>query len=408
MKKIDCISAVNVLSGDPLNFPDLDIANLLLDPQGRVSMSSNPSTAEIGRKSMSLGTPFSSTPSFSSNALQGSDFAAVISDSDYGSFNDHEIPYSHDDDHYQISLRPTRENNNNNDSESMEFQVPDELKRQRRQERKMKRFKNALMDHELMLEKDQLFINEQEMLQYTNTGFNTFINDPLIEALKLLNKPDENFISETFDSIFTSTLNKFEFITKKPKLVGTKSELNKPLNNENDETGMIYDDGGLNDYDVEMYRNETSFSTSTTAATPSNLILPWSASSSSSDKHFSSILNTPIRKAGNSTPSPLTEDLKLTSSSSNTSFTSLSSSIANANTSNSALSQETFDFFYFLVDSIPSKSGSTALNSVLKKESTSRAVAARALHHLLELTSANLINVKQNEPFSDIKITIIQ
>lgn len=407
MKKIDCISAVNVLPGDPLNFPDLDITNLLLDSQGigRASLSSNPS-AEIGRKSMSLGTPFS-TVSSSSNALQGSDFAAVISDSDFGSMNDHDMPFPHDDD-YQMSLRPARDRSSSSDS--MEFQVPEELQRQR-QQRKVKRFKNALMDHELMLEKDQLFINDQEMLEYRDP-FNA-PSDPFIEALRLLNKPDELFISGTFDSIFTTRRLEFSF-NKKPKLADESAEKKMETSDE----GMIYDDGGFNDYDgggIEMFRNDSSISSSSTR-TPSTLILPWSTSTSTSDNQqrlLSSVLNTPIRKGGSSTPSPLTDnlqELRLTSnSSSSASFSSSSEDFHNQLDSGSSLSQDTFDFFYFLFDSVPSKSGGIIeLSSVLKRESTSRAVAARALHHLLELTSANLINVKQIHPFSDIKISIIQ
>ncbi len=394
------------MPGDPLNFPDLDIANLLLDSQGigRASLSSNPS-AEIGRKSMSLGTPFS-TVSSSSNALQGSDFAAVISDSDFGSMNDHDMPLPLDDD-YQISLRPARDRISSSDS--MEFQVPEELQRQR-QQRKVKRFKNALMDHELMLEKDQLFINDQEMLEYRDLFGTT--SDPFTEALKLLNKPDELFISGTFDSIFTTRRLDFHF-NKKPKLAPENTEKKMGTSDE----GMLYDDGGFNDYDgggIEMFRNESSISSSSTR-TPSTLILPWSTSTSTSDKQqrlLSSVLNTPIRKGGSNTPSPLTDnlqELRLTSSSSSSASFASSEDFQNQLGGGSSLSQDTFDFFYFLVDSVPSKSGgSIELNSVLKRESTSRAVAARALHHLLELTSANLINVKQHQPFSDIKILIIQ
>ena len=68
LKKIDCISAVNVLPGDPLNFPDLDISNLLsmtTEKDGRSSEASSSAAMnpEIGRKSIlsSFGTPFSTS-----------------------------------------------------------------------------------------------------------------------------------------------------------------------------------------------------------------------------------------------------------------------------------------------------------------------------------------------------------
>ena len=403
LKKIDCISAVNTLPGDPLNFPDLDIANLLLDTattvsNGRSSLSSNLSV-EIGRKSMLIGTPFSTS---SSNALQGSDFAAVISDSDFGSLNDHDdMPYSED---FSLALRPAFKDRITSDN--LTFQVPELLARQKR---RLKRFKNALMDHELMLEKDQLFINQQGMLNYSGAELLSNISDPIMEALKLLNGPEYIFIPGTFDSIFTSNRLKFSYSKKKPIIAGlvVNDDNQYPPDSDN---GNYHDDFN----DIEAYRNDAN---SISSSTPSNLVLPWSTSSSSFssshstflDKHggVSSILNTPIRKGGNNTPSPLTDltDLKLSSSSSSTSFSSTSSAIF-GNTQTSSMSQETFDFFYYLVDSITSKSGS--LSSILKREYTSRPIAARALHHLLELRSANLIEVEQNCPFADIKISIIQ
>lgn len=400
MKKIDCISAVNVLPGDALNFPDLDISSLLIENQavGRTSLSSNPS-AEIGRKSMLLGTPFSTTSSSTlSNALHGSDFANAISYSDYGSMNDHsDIPFSEEFNNQRF-VRPRIEDSD----DSMEFQVPDQLQQKKK---RLKRFINSLMDHDLMLEKDELFINENEML--TNTIAST-VTDPFAAALKLLKSPDEFFIPGTFDAIFSCDRLSFNYKgnnAKKNKKIDQKT-INDGLttasdfhfDNEND--GFDYDGG------IEMYRNENTLSSSS-ITTPSTLILPWSNASSSSDKQrlLSSVLNTPIRKNGNSTPSPLDEinELKLTSSSSNSSFS--SSSFQTFPSENLSLSQETFDFFCFLVDSLPSKSG--YLGNVSKRESMSRPIAARALHHLLELKSNNLIDVKQLKPFSDIKISII-
>ena len=83
-------------------------------------------TPEAGRKSL-LGTPFFNFPSSSSslNALQGSDFAAVISDSDFSTgLNDHDYNINE-----MFSLRPPL-NNSNSSNGSLEFHVPDELLRQ--------------------------------------------------------------------------------------------------------------------------------------------------------------------------------------------------------------------------------------------------------------------------------------
>lgn len=395
LKKIDCISAVNVLPGDPLNFPDLDISNLLMSESHRTSIASTSTllNPETGRKSFSLGTPFS-TPS--SNALQGSDFASAIGDSDFGSMNDH--------DHEPMEMFPLRQMNTNHptlssQSDNYEFQVPDELKRKTQ---RGKRFKNSLMDHELMLEKDQLFINESDLHKYKNAKNES--NDPFKVALKLLNSPND-FFFESETSLKTSKLN-FAYEYPRSENEATCKDLsNVSFDNYMDNDGYYAHD------EIEVYRNDPtrlSFSSST----PRNLILPWSSSSSDAlkinNQLSSAAINTPIRKglfgtAGQSTPSPLT-DLAASSSS-----ISLKSSSPFKDFT-SSLSQETFDFFYFLqekiIESKPASKSTITFTNVLPKGKTSRAVAARAFHHLLELKSGSLVDVKQSRPFSDIQILI--
>lgn len=396
MKKIDCISAVNVLPGDPLNFPDLDISNLLISESHRASIVSTSTVLnpETGRKSFSLGTPFS-TPS--SNALQGSDFASVVGDSDFGSMNDHDT--------MDQDIFPLRQINNqilSSQSENFEFKVPDELKRQQRARQRIKKFKNSLMDHELMLDKDQLFINECELLKTNlNNGAGERC-DPFKMALDLLNNPDELFFES--DVIFKTT--KLNFSYTKPKTEQSKQNLQ--ISRSDDDSinyHMDNDDYGFND-DIEVYRNDPNVGglSLTSSSTPSNLILPWSSSSADATKNpFSSaIQNTPIRKGLQSTPSPLT-DLVATPSSS-----SLSAASSPFKHFSTALSQDTFNFFYFLQDTIET-SGNIKIftfETVLPKNKTNRAVAARAFHHLLELKTASLVEVKQTRPFSDIEISI--
>ena len=360
---------------------------------------------EIGRKSItsSFGTPFST--STSSNALQGSDFAAAISDSDIAySLNDHDMMRGGSD--YSLNsnelfpLRP-RSLNSSGSNDKMEFQVPDLVEKRRAS--RIRRIKNALMDMELMLGKDQLFINESEMLQRTQTISKLEETDPIKEALKLLNGPDELFVLETFEGIFKT--NKPSFTFSAHKISGNSRQpagFNSDPADFNDADGHYeYYNDNDNFNDIEQYRNVPN-------STPSTLNLPWSVSGSSisSDtRGLSSVgINTPIRKGRNndqSSPSSLSDlhDLKLSSSSSS------SSSIPFYNPQNNMnLSQETFDFLYYLHDSMLPNSGITTFGSILKKETVSRPIAARAFHHLLELKSASLIDVKQPSPFSDIQI----
>jgi hypothetical protein len=162
----------------------------------------------------------------------------------------------------------------------------------------------------------------------------------------------------------------------------------------------------------EMFRNDDD-NLSFANGTPSQLNLPWSSSSASKSNSSNSsrrtsltsfIDNTPIRKGSStatlSTPSPLTEpfaDLKLISATHNS----------------QTLSDESFDFFYFLqekLSSLADKSGRSASNTfkrIISVDVNGRAVAARAFHHLLELRTANLVDLKQASSFSDIKISLI-
>ena len=416
LKKIDCISAVNVLPGDPLNFPDLDISNLLsmtTEKDGRSSEASSSAAMnpEIGRKSIlsSFGTPFST--STSSNALQGSDFAAALSDAEMAySLNDHDMMYASDYSMNSNEFFPFRPKsiNSSGSNENLEFQVPN-LVEKRRVSRlnRLKRIKNALMDMELMLEKDELFINESEMLQRSQVSLEANDVDPIKEALKLLNGPEELFVSETFDGIFKTSKLNFSYSTYKQNTnLNNQADFDADLMAFNDNDGYDYYNDNDNFNEIEQYRNVPN-------STPSTLNLPWSVSGSSISNDsrglFSSSIgiNTPIRKGRSndqSSPTSLAElqELKLSSSSSGS-----SSSIPLYNPQNNMnLSQETFDFLYYLHDSMPSNSGITTFGSILKKETVSRAIAARAFHHLLELKSASLIDVKQPRPFADIQITM--
>jgi hypothetical protein len=399
LKKIDCISAVNVLPGDPLNFPDLDISNLLMSESHRASIMSTSTVLnpEIGRKSFSLGTPFS-TPS--SNALQGSDFASVIGDSDFGSMNDHDTM-----DHEIFPLRQISNNISSYQSENFEFNVPDELRRQKRAKQKIQKFKNSLMDHELMLEKDKLFINENELLKQ-NFNDNFFSSNPFKVALDLLNNPDEQLFESS--TIFKTTKLNFSYETRKAEQNKNKSIIPMTISSSNNEDSVDYimdnDDYRFDD-GIEVYRNDPNSRrlSMTSSSTPSNLMLPWSSSSvEKSRNHFlSAIQNTPIRKGLQSTLSPLT-DLSATPSSS------LSSASSPFKQFSTSLSNETFDFFYFLQDTIENSDNTKifTFETALPKAGTSRAVAARAFHHLLELKTANLVKVKQSRPFSSIEILI--
>ena len=402
LKKIDCISAVNTLPGDPLNFPDLDISNLLLmstEKGGRnsdisLSIAMNP---EIGRKSMisTFGTPFST--SSSSNALQGSDFASALYDSDLAySLNDHDIMHAPE---YSLNSNehfPFRPKNIMSDN--MEFQVPNQVEKRRIS--RIRRIKNALMDMELMLGKDDLFINESEMLNYATKNLISEEADPIKEALNLLNCPDEPFVMETFDGIFKTS--KLNFSYSKPMISKKSGSNNSAFTSDHidfhDAEGHYeYYNNNDNFNEIEQYRNVPN-------STPNTLNLPWSISGSglsSSSMGLSSIgINTPIRKGqlnGQNSPTSLL-DLQLSSTSS-------SSSISLYNPKNDMnLPQETFDFLYYLHDSMSSDSGINTLGRILNKETVSRPVVARAFHHLLELKSANLIDVKQSSPFSDIQI----
>lgn len=399
MKKIDCISAVNVLPGDPLNFPDLDISNLLMSESHRASIMSTSTVLnpEIGRKSFSLGTPFS-TPS--SNALQGSDFASVIGDSDFGSMNDHDTM-----DHEIFPLRQISNNISSYQSENFEFNVPDELRRQKRAKQKIQKFKNSLMDHELMLEKDKLFINDNELLKQ-NFNDNFISSDPFKVALDLLNNPDEQLFESS--TIFKTTKLNFSYETRKTEQNKNKSIIPMTISSSNNEDSVdfIMDNDDYRFHDgIEVYRNDPNSRrlSMTSSSTPSNLMLPWSSSSvEKSRNHFlSAIQNTPIRKGLQSTPSPLT-DLSATPSSS------LSSASSPFKQFSTSLSNETFDFFYFLQDTIENSDNTKifTFETALPKAGTCRAVAARAFHHLLELKTANLVKVKQFRPFSSIEILI--
>ena len=442
LKKFDCISNVNIIPGDPLNFPDLDISNLLNISDARTSTSSHNNqiimTPEAGRKSL-LGTPFFNFPSSSSslNALQGSDFAAVISDSDFSTgLNDHDYNINE-----MFSLRPPL-NNSNSSNGSLEFHVPDELLRQKRAKLRIRKLKNSLMDQDLMLEKDNLFINEREMLKnnYLNISRSTEVADPIKEALQLLNGPNDKLLIDN-DCKFSL------FNNLKLKFTASFINAKKQKNNNNKANESFHPkDINMNDdfnYDVEQYRNDTENGGSvfSSSNTPSNLILPWSSSSDDIDmNHFpsSAIPNTPSRKGPEySSPFSDLQALRLSSSSS-TSFSATPSSNPatpspfpvprnyNNSSSNdfiSTLSKETFDFYYFLQDAIIAKTtekikttpkSSDQINAnaliyftdILKKESTRKPIAARALHHLLELKTANLITVKQIRPYSEIQISI--
>lgn len=405
MKKIDCISAVNTLPGDPLNFPDLDITNLLLmstENGGPATARSSEASMnpEMGRKSFAsvLGTPFSNT-SGSSNALQGSDFASAISDSDLAySLNDHDMMHGSD---YSMNsneifpLRPKKAGANGN----LDFQVPNHLEKRRIS--RIRRIKNGLMDMELMLGKDELFIKESELLQNSKNNSGIEEIDPIQEALKLLNGPDEFFVMETFDGIFKTSKLNFKLSIKQKHNGKASSTFTSDHIDFND--GYYEDNDIYNNNDIEQYRNVPN-------STPSTLNLPWSISgsslsdSNSSMKGFSSIgINTPVRKGQQSSPSSFSDlqDLRLSSSSSSSPSIPLYNPQTNMN-----LSQETFDFLYYLHDSLLSDSGSTTFGSVLNKETVSRPIAARAFHHLLELKSASLIDVNQAAPFSDIEIII--
>jgi hypothetical protein len=399
MKKIDCISAVNVLSGDPLNFPDLDIANLLKTESARTSLSSsNLQSTEIGRKSL-LGTPFSVSSLTSStnnnnsnnNTLQGSDFTTALGDSDFGEFNEEHHAGALDFQHY---MRP-------NASDSLDdFQVPDVLAR-RRQSRSRK-LKNSLMDHELMLEKDQLFISETEMLSDSISFIESSVNkNPNEEALELLNNSEE---LSMFHDLWNAQKFAFELPSKQTRKITKASAGNDSTFNNEMDLG-----------DIEEFRGDNNFhegSSDYGLSTPQQLLtLPWSTSSSASSRKqiISSILNTPSRKPSSSSPISALNDLKLLSSSSDTSY---GSNYQEFPASSNNLSKETFDFYCFLQEawesSMSAKSRSiTSFSTLLKKETTGKAVAARAFHHLLELKTSAMIEVSQNRPFSDIQIKMI-
>lgn len=336
---------------------------------------------EMGRKSIlsSLGTPFST--SSSSNALQGSDFAAAISDSDLGySMNDHDMMYGSEMSSDIFPLRPRSESN-------MEFQVPTRI--EKRKISRIRRIKNALMDTETMLDKGELFINESEMLQYNLYNLKTEeYFDSIKEALTLLNAPAELFALESFEGIFN--LCKFNYSNR-----NLSGNIDDHIDFNYADDHYDYISGNDNFNDIEEYRNDPN-------ATPSSaLYLPWSTNSSSSfssNKGISSAgINTPIRKGHlnvHSSPSSLSESI---------SGSSPSVKLYNPE-NNMNLSQESFDFLYYLHDSITSESGIASFGNILKKDTVSRQIAARGFYHLLELKSANLIDVKQRLPFSEIQI----
>ena len=134
------------------------------------------------------------------------------------SLNDHDMMYASIIQWIPMkSSIQTKSISSSGSNENLEFQVPNLVEKRRVSRLNRLKELKCFNGHGINAGKDELFINESEMLQRSQVSLEANDVDPIKEALKLLNGPEELFVSETFDGIFKTSKLNFSYSTNNHK-----------------------------------------------------------------------------------------------------------------------------------------------------------------------------------------------
>lgn len=438
LKTIECISAVNMMTGPDLTLPDMDISQILRDAErqqqlneGKIQM-----TPEAGRKTHGSSSSLRSAPLFHSSSsnrvssMDGSmllhgDFASAIGDMDPLQSDPHDANDS-------LFMHPNGVERDFS-SEPHQLNVPETVGARERPARP--RFVH-LFDDDLMLTKDQLFLSDADRIhpsiRKTPSNPSEAVYD---DAIALLNGPSGDVIEWL---IAQSTPFRPLFAHSRPAPVGC----NKPISTADPAffASVPDDDGFFHDPPVETFRAAGSGGAdgANDGDAPFQL-MPWSSLLPSDQidetgrASLSSAASLPFSPLRLRSSSPTNSASSRSSSSGASAAASLPFSMRTGPMA-SVRSRDTLDFLVFLQESLalareqqPTCNHIVLNELLLRSDNVShitRPIAARAFSHILgtitvqtsivyyewdwspsvELCNGGLVIVRQTRPFAAIHI----
>jgi len=386
--KVDTLPKVGVLND--MTLPDLDIATLLkaaTDGYGTPEQGRKDKEGILASSSSSLSKPFYAS---SSSRLSSSDSFALQSDL----IGTTAFPDTNFDDNlfadgaaFPVALNLFQRRDDAARTASLE--VPDVLHQAAAVIKSRKRRSTInYFDSELMLDKEHLFLNDHEiMTDYLKAAISGKASrETIINAINLITTPTEDMIEG---------------------LTGTKLDFHftiPPLTGKNNTDFEHFNDDDSNNFhmDAEAYRSGNN--NVQIDLTPSTKHMPWS-SIPGSDIDFNRRSSSDLSMQGLILSGSSSPTRSHSSIASNTAYPSFFTSLPENIKASTVASRDTLDFLHFCQERTNERS-KTSFFSLINRQTESRHVAANAFSHILQLTSANLMQVRQVKPHGDIELVV--